>query len=197
MTTGSSDKYDQPALVESALTLLRADTHEIAAAIKEALAIMAHALRAQRAIAFRYHEEPGEAEGTFEWHDTDVATLLGALYRDTELPDTMAALRRGKTVALAATDGVKDFADLRAVMVEQDTRACLLDPIVQGGRLTWVLVFEWRAHEPSLGAAQFAFSERAMLGPSQIELGGRRVRVPPSFDVDSLRRLLSSLEEAQ
>ena len=30
----------------------------------------------------------------------------------------------------------------------------------------------------------------------EIELGGRRVRVPPSFDVDSLRRLLSALEEA-
>lgn len=29
----------------------------------------------------------------------------------------------------------------------------------------------------------------------EIELGSRRVRVPPSFDVDSLRRLLTALEE--
>jgi len=30
----------------------------------------------------------------------------------------------------------------------------------------------------------------------EIELGGRRVRVPPSFDVGALRRLLAVLEEA-
>lgn len=29
----------------------------------------------------------------------------------------------------------------------------------------------------------------------EIEVGGRRVRVPPSFDVDALRRLLAALEE--
>ena len=28
----------------------------------------------------------------------------------------------------------------------------------------------------------------------EIELGGRRVRVPPSFDADALRRLLAALE---
>jgi hypothetical protein len=30
----------------------------------------------------------------------------------------------------------------------------------------------------------------------EVELGGRRVRVPPSFDPDALRRLLAVLEEA-
>jgi hypothetical protein len=30
----------------------------------------------------------------------------------------------------------------------------------------------------------------------EIELGGRRVRVPSSFDADALRRLLAALEEA-
>jgi transposase-like protein len=30
----------------------------------------------------------------------------------------------------------------------------------------------------------------------EIELNGRRVRVPPSFDVEALRRLLAALEEA-
>jgi hypothetical protein len=30
----------------------------------------------------------------------------------------------------------------------------------------------------------------------EIELGGRRVRVPPSFDADALRRLLAALEGA-
>jgi hypothetical protein len=30
----------------------------------------------------------------------------------------------------------------------------------------------------------------------EIELGGRRVRVPPSFDADALRRLITLLEEA-
>ena len=31
----------------------------------------------------------------------------------------------------------------------------------------------------------------------EIEFSGRRVRVPPSFDLDSLLRLLSALEEAR
>ena len=30
----------------------------------------------------------------------------------------------------------------------------------------------------------------------EVELGGRRVRVPPSFDADALRRLITLLEEA-
>lgn len=30
----------------------------------------------------------------------------------------------------------------------------------------------------------------------EIEVGGRRVRVPPSFDVEALRRLLAVLEES-
>jgi hypothetical protein len=31
----------------------------------------------------------------------------------------------------------------------------------------------------------------------EVEVGGRRVRVPPSFDAESLRRLLSALEETR
>jgi hypothetical protein len=30
----------------------------------------------------------------------------------------------------------------------------------------------------------------------EIELGSRRVRIPPSFDADALRRLIAALEEA-
>jgi hypothetical protein len=61
----------------------------------------------------------------------------------------------------------------------------------------------WRLGRESDGGAALAHvptmievHARPVTDRFEIELGGRRIRVPASFDSDALRRLLAALEEA-
>ncbi len=148
-------------MLEWALSLLASNMDDISTVIVEGLRRVSIELDAQRALAFRYLPQTEEAEASFEWSDGTAPSLLGALYRDAELPEALAAFRRGDTVVVSAGDDKSVFSDLRAVLAEQRTLGGILVPVLAQGELTWVVGFEWRAYEPTLSASDITFAQHA------------------------------------
>jgi signal transduction histidine kinase/ActR/RegA family two-component response regulator len=161
VTHTSEHRYQESILLEWALALLASNVDDISSVIVEGMGRASIELGAQRALAFRYLPQTEEAEASFEWSDGTAPSLLGALYRDAELPETLAAFRRGETVVMTASDGERAFSDLRTVITEQRTLGCILVPVLAQGELTWVAGFEWRAREPVLSAAEVSFAQQA------------------------------------
>lgn len=161
MAPVNEGRYKESVLLDWALRLLTAKEREIADVVVDGFGKAAAELSAQRVLAFRYLVESREAEATFEWSDGSAPSLLGALYSDREIPETMAAFRRGEVVTMTENDGLAAFPDLRLVITEQRTHGCILVPILEHQELTWVVAFEWRSHEPVVGKAELDYALRA------------------------------------